>query len=44
MISLKAKLRYQQRALDIGNKKNVGIELIQKDMTLFYPENFTRCL
>ena len=27
MNALKAKLRYQQKALDVGNKINVGIEL-----------------
>ena len=27
MSPLKAKVRYQQKALDIGNKINIGIEL-----------------
>jgi len=27
MNALKAKLRYQQKALDVGNKINIGIEL-----------------
>jgi len=48
MNALKAKVRYQQKALDAGNKINVGMELKilgSKVMTVIaYHEIFTWCL